>query len=173
MTLRVVYETHALSEDNERVIATGWLDGRLSAAGREGAAAFGERRRGTVDAIYASDLGRAVETARTAFGDGSVLDARLRECDYGTLNGRPVHELDAVRLAHVEEPFPGGESYRDAVGRTESLLGDLRLRHAGGSVLLVGHAATRYALDHLLRGVPLAAAVGAPFDWRPGWEYAA
>jgi broad specificity phosphatase PhoE len=173
MTLHVVYETHSTTEDNERGIATGRLGGRLSATGRARAAELGARRRGTVDAVYVSDLARAVETARIAFPGGFALEPRLRECDYGALDGRPVPELDAVRLTHVEEPYPGGESYRDVVGRTASLLADLRPRHDGGRVLLIGHAASRYALDHLLRGVPLAEAVGAPFDWRPGWEYTA
>ena len=36
-------------------------------------------------------------------------------------------------------------------------------------MLLVGHAATRFALDHLLTARPLEAAVVAPFAWRPGW----
>jgi hypothetical protein len=35
---------------------------------------------------------------------------------------------------------------------------------------VIGHVATRWALDHL-RGVPLEQLVVAPFDWRPGWEY--
>jgi ribosomal protein S18 acetylase RimI-like enzyme len=38
-------------------------------------------------------------------------------------------------------------------------------------VLLVGHAAARFALDHLLTGRPLESAVAAPFAWRPGWTY--
>ncbi|MDP9265018.1 MAG: hypothetical protein M3O91_02700 [Chloroflexota bacterium] len=38
-----------------------------------------------------------------------------------------------------------------------------------GRVLIIGHSATRFALDHLLRGAPLEDLVDAPFDWRPGW----
>ena len=30
MAIEVVFETHALTEDNERGFATGWLPGRLS-----------------------------------------------------------------------------------------------------------------------------------------------
>ena len=34
--------------------------------------------------------------------------------DYGSLNGYPVTELERVRLAHLEVPFPGGgQSYRE------------------------------------------------------------
>jgi hypothetical protein len=38
MPVEVVFETHALSEDNERGIATGWLPGHLCALGRDNAA---------------------------------------------------------------------------------------------------------------------------------------
>lgn len=38
-------------------------------------------------------------------------------------------------------------------------------------MLVVSHAAPRRALGHLLNGVPLEQLVGAPFDWREGWEY--
>lgn len=48
---------------------------------------------------------------------------------------------------------------------------ELRRDHDGQRVLLVGHAATRFALDHLLTGRPLETAVVAPFAWREGWEY--
>jgi hypothetical protein len=41
----------------------------------------------------------------------------------------------------------------------------------GARVLVIGHAATRWGLDHLLTGVALEHLVCAPFDWRPGWSY--
>ncbi len=44
MTIRIVFETHSTTEDNERGIATGWLPGRLSAAGRAQAAELARRR---------------------------------------------------------------------------------------------------------------------------------
>jgi hypothetical protein len=37
-------------------------------------------------------------------------------------------------------------------------------------VLVVGHVATRWALD-ILTGTPLDALSDAPFAWREGWEY--
>jgi 2,3-bisphosphoglycerate-dependent phosphoglycerate mutase len=45
MSIEIVFETHAPTEDNEHGIATGWLPGRLSARGRDNAAAMGQRRR--------------------------------------------------------------------------------------------------------------------------------
>jgi broad specificity phosphatase PhoE len=43
--IEIVFESHSTSEDNEAGRATGWLPGRLSAAGRAQAAELGERRR--------------------------------------------------------------------------------------------------------------------------------
>jgi alpha-ribazole phosphatase/probable phosphoglycerate mutase len=77
-----------------------------------------------------------------------------------------------VRERFVETPYPGGESYRDVVRRVAALLDDLASTYPGSRVLLIGHTATRWALDHLLDGRSLDEAVAAPFDWREGWEYA-
>ncbi|MEP7332494.1 MAG: histidine phosphatase family protein [Terracoccus sp.] len=174
MPLAVVYETHATTVDNERGIATGWLPGQLSARGRAEAAQMGERHRGTgVTAVISSDLARAVETTTIAVGGSCIpvhLDARLRECDYGELNGRPRDDL-ARRAGRIDLPFRGGQSYRDVVANTQSLLADLRRDHDGGRVLLVAHSANLWALQHLLNGIPLEDLVDAPFAWQPGWHW--
>lgn len=175
MSVDIVYETHSLSEDNERDIATGWLDGRLSERGRRFAEELGQRRRHDgIAVIYTSDLGRAVETATLAFtGSGLPIhqDARLRECNYGDWNGMPVARLAVERARHVDEPYPGGESYRQVVRRMAAFLTDLARQWDGARVLLIGHSATRWALDDLLTGVPLEQLVSMPFDWREGWSY--
>ena len=175
MSVRLVYETHSITTDNEAGIATGWLPGELSAAGRAAARELGERRRDDgIDAIYVSDLRRALETVEIAFegaGISVVVDARLRECNYGDLNGAPVARLDEERLAHIAKPWPDGESYEDVVARTRLLLDDIRASHDGKRVLLVAHSANRWAIQHLLSGVTLEKAVVAPFAWQPGWEF--
>jgi broad specificity phosphatase PhoE len=175
MSVEIVFETHSLTTDNEREIATGWLPGELSEHGKLGARELGERRRQErVDAVYTSDSRRAVETAELAFGDYGIpihLDPRLRECDYGELNGRPVAEVDRERIRRVDEPFPGGESYRQVVVRMRSFLDELATEHDSARVVMIGHSATRWALDHLLEGVPLEELVNAPFRWREGWIY--
>lgn len=175
VAVQLVYETHAITTDNEAGIATGWLPGELSARGRETAAELGMRRRDDgLDAVYVSDLQRALETVRIAFADRPIpthVDERLRECNYGRRNGMPREDLERERPDHLDVPWPGGESYRDVVGRTRSLLDDLLARHEGGRVLLVAHSANRLALDHLLLGHDLRTLVTEPFEWQPGWEY--
>lgn len=175
MAVEVVFETHATTVDNEQGRATGWLPGELSQEGREQARELGERRRDDgLAAVFASDLARAVETTSIAFTGSSVpvlLDWRLRECDYGARNGMPASELHARRAEHLDEPYPGGESWRQAVTRVGRFLDDLALRWEGQRVLVVGHVATRWALDHLVDGVPLEHLAAEDFRWQEGWEY--
>jgi len=171
--VELIYETHSTTVDNERGVATGWLDGELSERGREQARLLGERRR-DADVVYASDLGRAVETAEIAFGGTGIpvhLDPRLRECDYGELNGQLAREVEAVRAAHIEEPFPDGQSYRDVVQQTRGFLDDVVASHEGERVVVIAHSANRWALEHLLEGTTLEELVVAPFEWQEGWVY--
>ena len=169
--VELIYETHSITVDNERGIATGWLPGELSAEGRRLAAQLGERR-GDVDVVFSSDLRRAVETVElSGLKVPHLQDWRLRECNYGELNGRPVSEIDAVRLDHVDEPFPGGESYRDVVERTQSFLGDLPEEIDGARIVLIAHSANHWALEHLLEGKDLHELVAAPREWQEGWSY--
>ena len=171
----IVFETHSTTTDNERWIASGWLDGRLSPAGTRQAVELGERRSAEeIAAVFTSDLGRAVETSQLAFGGRGVPifhDWRLRECNYGMLNGAPVARLEATRGQHAYDPYPGGESYGDVVARVRSFLHDLPPRFENKQVVVVGHSATKWALDHLLEGAPLPELVEASFRWQPGWRY--
>ena len=175
MTVELIYETHSTSEDNEAGIATGWLPGKLSEQGRQHAAKLGDRRRNTgVAAVFVSDLRRAVETVEIAFAGTSVpvyQDRRLRECNYGDLNGCRVELLAAERRRHIDEPFPGGQSYRQVVVATGDFLLDVARAWDGSRVLIVAHSANKWALDCLLNGATLEDLVDAPFRWQEGWEY--
>jgi broad specificity phosphatase PhoE len=173
VTVHLIYETHSTTVDNERGFATGWLPGELSEEGRRLSLELGERR-SDVDVIFSSDLRRAVETVEIAFAGRDIprlVDRRLRECDYGELNGAPVDSL-APRRQYVDRPFPGGQSYRDVLEQTREFLAEVRSQYDGRKVLVVAHSANRWALKHLLDGgAPLEDLVDAPFEWQPGWEY--
>ena len=175
MAVEIVYETHQISTDNEAGIATGWLPGELSAEGRRLAKELGERRRDDgFAAIFSSDLRRAVETTELAFGDQEIpifQDARLRECNYGELNGMPVARLTVERPRRVAVPYPGGQSYRDVVTATADFLRDLAAHWDGSKVLIIAHSANQWALDVLLAGAALEELVNAPFAWQAGWHY--
>jgi len=173
--MTLVFETHATSVDNEAGLASGWFDTPLSPGGREQARSLGARRRDDrLAVVFCSDLARSFRTAEIAFGDRSrpiVRDARLRECDYGDLTRRPAPEIEELRLRHLVEPFPNGESYQQVVERVSAWLCEAVQQVETGTALVVGHRATFYALEHLLNGVTLHDAVGSPWAWRPGWTY--
>jgi broad specificity phosphatase PhoE len=176
MAIEVVLETHALTEDNENGIATGWLPGRLSERGRANAAELGRRRRDDgITAVFSSDLRRSVETAEIAFGGTGIpvlYDWRLRECDFGTRNGSAAAEVGRDRVDHCDRPWPGGESHDQAIARVARCLADLPTRWAGRRVMLIGHLATYRALEHVTTGRSVRDLVADSFEWRPeGWEY--
>ncbi|NJC69505.1 histidine phosphatase family protein [Planosporangium thailandense] len=175
MTVQLIYETHSISTDNEAGIATGWLPGELSDRGRDLARELGTRRRADSPAVvFASDLRRAAQTAEIAFGDSGIpvrLDPRLRECDYGRLNGASVAAVAAERRRRIDAPFPGGESYRRVVDRTRDFLADLVRWWDGRTVVVIAHSANRWALEHLVHGRSLDDLVDAPFNWQEGWRY--
>ena len=175
MAIQIVCETHSWSEDNEAGLASGWRHSRLSARGRELAAELGARRRDDgIQAVFCSDLKRAAETAEIAFAGADIpilLDWRLRECDYGDLNGMPSNRLHLHRDRYLDEPYPGGESWRAAVIRVTGFLQALQPRWSNARVLVIGHVATRWALDIALAGAALDHLMDAEFAWREGWEY--
>jgi broad specificity phosphatase PhoE len=173
VAIEIIYETHSTTVDNEQGRATGWRPGELSARGRAEARELGRRRRNDgIAAVFCSDLGRAVETVAIAF-DGVDLpvlyDWRLRECDYGQCTGMPAARMS--KRDHLDEPYPGGESLRQAVARVGRFLGDLPSRWADQRLLVVGHVATLWGLEHFLAGATLEDLVDEDFAWRPGWEH--
>ena len=167
-------EAHAQTYHNAAGLASGHYDVALTAHGREQAQTVlrvryaGQR----FDVVYTSDTQRAYDTACLIFAGRPLpilRDARLRECDYGTFEGRPRAEMEMARLAAICAPFPQGESYAQVAVRMRGFLVQLATERDGQQVLLVGHAATLWMLEHWLRARPLAAVVGL-FPERP-WRF--
>jgi adenylate cyclase len=93
---------------------SGWRDVPLSGRGRAQARALADRLDGqSFVGTWSSDLGRSIETARLAIGEPSV-DRRLRELNFGALEGRTWGELDEAMRSELIgfDGFqaPGGES---------------------------------------------------------------
>lgn len=171
----IIFEAHSTSLDNEAGIASGHNDVDLSEMGLRQAKGLGKRYVGeSIPAVICSDLIRSYRTAEIAFGSRSVLilrDPRMRECDYGSLSGFPVEIVNRERPSRIHQPFPAGESYGQVVERVRDLLSEVVTRYRGQYVLLIGHRATWYSLEHLLAGVPLLEAIEMPWTWQPGWTY--
>jgi broad specificity phosphatase PhoE len=172
--LVVIFETHATSVDNEAGLASGWFDAALSATGEEQARQLGARRRDDdLAAVFCSDLIRSFRTAEIAFGKRVpiVREARLRECDYGMLTRHPASEIEVQRVDHLTTPFPDGESYEQVAGRVSAWLAEVTTTFAGRTLLVIGHRATFYSLEHLMRHIPLHEVVTSTWQWQPGWTY--
>jgi 2,3-bisphosphoglycerate-dependent phosphoglycerate mutase len=80
------------------------------------------------------------------------------------------------RTARWQAPAPGPalsgwEIWRQAITRVSRFLGDLPLRWDRQRILVIGHVATRWGLDHFIGGVPLEDLVEQDFAWQEGWEY--
>ncbi len=173
--VRIIFAPHATSVDNEAGIASGLDDCDLSTQGRHEARDLGRLVSSELlAAIYCSDLRRSYLTSEIAFPSETipiVRDARLRECDYGNLTGASAQAIERERMARIDRPFPHGESYLQATIRVQLFLRELLARHAGEEVLVIGHRATYYSLEHWLNGIPLAEVIAARWEWQPTWSY--
>ena len=172
--MKVYFATHATSKDNEAEIASGWKDVGLSELGIKQAKGMGERFKNIkIDLICCSDLKRAVDTVKIAFGDKIpiIIDRRLRELNYGDFNGKPAKMVGHMKKEKIKEPFPRGESYEQAMVRVHDFYKELKEKHSDKIVLVVGHRATQFGLDTLAGGKTLEECLSTPFKWQPYWEY--
>lgn len=178
MSVQINYYVHGTTTDNERGLATGWEPGELSVFGVQQS----KDLRALVvdhvfDAVIASDLKRALDSAELTFGDRYVIepDKRLREVNYGDDTGKREATFKRQLTDHIDTPFPGGESYRDVERRLRNLLHDLWLKHQNQHVALVSHQAPQLALEVLLHDKSWPEAIAADWRhtkaWQPGWEY--
>lgn len=127
----------------------GWTDVPLNGTGRSQAEALAEvLEEETFDGVWSSDLTRAVETARIAVGEPTE-DSRLRELDFGDMEGAVWDQLDPeIRTALKEfDTFesPGGESAAGFADRVFDFFDDLPIgRHIvfahGGVIRAVARA---------------------------------
>lgn len=145
----------------------GQADAPLSERGREQARQLAHRLSGErFDAVYTSDLGRALETAEIVAakleGKPAVHpEPRLRETHVGEFSGLTQVEVKARGLWRptfdYHDRYPGGESRAELTERLGLALASLAAAHPGGRVLAVSHGgAIRAALGFAL-GEPQAA----------------
>jgi len=173
----ITYFVHGTTIDNEQGIATGWLPGELSTAGREQAKNLGDMVKGQkFEVVFCSDLQRAIDSAELGFGGTYqiVQDERLREANYGDMNGK-VHTFKDTMTDCIDTPFPNGESYRDVEKRLRSLCDFLKQNYEGKHIAIVAHQGPQLALDVILRGRTWEQAIAEDWRkqkaWQPGWQY--
>lgn len=148
---RITLVRHGETDWNAQGRLQGQLQIPLNRRGRAQAEALATLLRDTrIDAVYSSDLLRALQTARTIVrhrGHEVHEDTRLREWDLGVLVGlcRAQAEHDqpyAARIRReyrVDEPIPGGESIRQRYERVVAAVGEIAARHRREDILVVSH----------------------------------
>ncbi len=171
----IIFETHGTSIDNELGLASGQYDVELSALGKKQAADLGSRyRNAQLAAVFCSDLRRSYDTGEIAFAGRDIpviRDSRLRECDYGRSTRQEQAVLDWELPRRISEPFVQGESLEQVAERMKGFLSDLLRNYDGNTVMIIGHRATQYGLEHWINRLPLTKVVTAQWRWQPGWMY--
>jgi probable phosphoglycerate mutase len=128
-----------------------------------------------IAAIYASDLGRAYETAlhvSRATGVPVSADEGLRERHFGEFQGKTFAEIEAalpdqaMRWRTRDPGFApcGGESLLQLRERVVATAGKLAARHTGELIVLVGHGGV---MDVLYRAATRLD-IQAPRTWALG-----
>ena len=121
-----------------------------------------------IDAIYASDLCRAVDTARMIINMQELApafqkDPRWRELSFGKWEGLNHEEIQAQwhneaakwYTDQVNSSPPGGETLLQLAERVQSALSELKNKHKDERVLVVSHSGAIQALLCLVLGVDL------------------
>ncbi|MGI9032134.1 MAG: phosphoglycerate mutase [Acidimicrobiales bacterium] len=134
----------------------------LSDDGRAQAQAVADRLAGlkSLDAIYASPLERARETAApiaAARGLRVAIERGLLEVDVGDWTGRELKAVAKLAEWKVVQRypsgfrFPGGESFVEMQARMVTTVAKLRAAHPGQTVVAVSHAdPIKAAVGHAL-----------------------
>ena len=150
---RLLLVRHGETELNSAERYWGHSDVKLSALGIRQAERLGDRLAAErIDAVYSSDLQRALVTAETIALRHQLdvtLSAELREINFGKLEGLNFEEISQLfpeftakwkvqRSTDIE--FPGGESLNELNNRVRNFVGRLKKHKAEETVLVVTHA---------------------------------
>jgi probable phosphoglycerate mutase len=175
LTTHVVIIRHGQSQGNAEGRFGGHTDTPLSPRGRRQAEATAKALAAEkFDAIYSSDLPRAIETAtplaRLTGARLEITDA-LRERSVGVMEGLTFEEAaeqhpeqyQALLRRDFEHVLMGGESYRQTLDRASRKLDEAIEQHKGGRIALFAHTGTICILILHLMG-----ALDAP-ELKPVW----
>jgi len=114
--VKITYFVHGTTTDNEKEISSGWSDVELSPLGVKQSVDLKEQTKDMhFDVVFCSDLQRAHNSAKLAWeGVYTIIpDARLRECNYGTLNGAASAVVEPMQEEEcITKPFPKARATR-------------------------------------------------------------
>ena len=177
MKTLVYFIRHGQSVGNRDRIFLGHTDMPLTELGREQARLAGVyiKKMGiTPDAVYASPLSRAYETAVLASGvESPIPDDGLREIYAGVWEGMLYEDIIAIHGEDYETWFTdlgnakptGGESVLALSERVVGAVLRIAAENAGKTVLIGSHATPVRMLEAYARGLSIAEAHTVP--WAP------
>lgn len=178
MATKITYFVHGTTTDNEADLSSGWNDVELSELGKRQSKELTDKTsQHNFDIVFTSDLSRAYNSARITWGDRYKIfkDQRLRECNYGSLNGKSSEIVEPLQEKSINTPMPDGESYEQVKARIAEFLADLKKNYDGKHIAIVAHKAPQLALDVLLSNMTWEEAFANDWrktkKWQPGWEY--
>ncbi len=163
---RIYLIRHAQSEFNEKGIFQGKLDSDLTPLGFvQARLVAGFLKKEGISLLISSPQKRAYKTAliiADVLDIELLLDERLREMSFGTLEGKNFWELmrteGKVMKKWLKDPFqyplPGQESYEVFEKRILSFLEDL-LKQSQERIAVVGHGGTLHSLICTALGLKL------------------
>ena len=175
MKTKVIYFVHGTTNDNINGKCSGWKQAELSDLGKERAIKLGQIKKNThLDIIFTSDLVRAIDSANLAFPSVKhIQDIRLRECNYGDLDGKDKSLV--IYEEHIDKPFPNGESLKDVEKRVKDFIQFLKKDYQGKTIGIVAHRAPQLAFEVLTQNISWEEANKNDWRktkaWQPGWEY--
>lgn len=154
----------------------GWLPGELSQKGIQQSIALRDLINiNDYDVVFCSDLKRAVDSAKYTYENKKQIieDSRLRECNYGDLNGQ---DSSLVKYEeHITEKFPNGESMVDVENRIRNFSEFLLKNYNGKHVAIVAHKAPQLAFQVITENKTWEYVIEHDWrktkSWKPGWEY--
>ncbi len=165
---RLLLVRHGETELNSAERYWGHSDVKLSALGIRQAEGLRDRLSAEqIDAIYSSDLKRALVTAKTIASGRQlavITCAELREINFGRIEGLNFEEISQLfpefaakwRLQRdINLEFPGGESFNELNSRVSSFADRLRRHTDDEVVLVVAHAGVLRTLICQLMGIEL------------------
>ena len=175
MELKIMYFVHGTTFDNIAGKCSGWKQTELTEIGRKRAMKLGEINKDiNFDVIFTSDLIRATDSAKLAFPNiEHIQDKRLRECNYGDLDGKDKSLV--VYEEHINKKFPNGESLKDVEKRVDEFIRFLKENYQGKKIGIIAHRAPQLAFEVLTKNISWEEANKNDWrktkSWQPGWEY--
>lgn len=175
MKTKLIYFVHGTTDDNIKKKCSGWKQAKLSDLGKEQALNLGKANSNIkFDVIFTSDLIRAIDSADLAFPDvPKIQDERLRECNYGDLDGKDKNLI--IYEEHIYLPFPNGESLKNVEKRVKDFINDTLKHYKGKTIGIVAHRAPQLAFEVISKNISWEKANKYDWrkngDWKPGWEY--